>query len=68
MLKNNKSNNKIMVGTSKFFITLVKLQNEKRNYPNPYNLIVNKCIQREGLKSTKVASVMKNIKSQQSLR
>jgi len=57
-----------MVGTSKFFITLVKLQNDLKKNPNPYNLIVNKCIQREGSKSTKVASLMKNIKSQQSLR
>jgi len=68
MLKYSKSNNKIMVGTSKFFITLVKLQNENFKNPNPYNLIVNKCIQIEGSKSTKVASIMKNIKLQQSLR
>lgn len=65
MSKSSKSNDKLMIGTSKFFITLVKLQNEKRNYLNPCNLVV--CIQREGSKATKVASIMKNIKLQQSL-
>jgi hypothetical protein len=65
MSKSSKSNNKIMVGTSKFFVTLVKLQNEKRNYPNPCNLVV--YTQKEGSKATKVALIMKNIKSQQSL-
>jgi len=59
MLKNSKTNNKIMVSPSKFFITPVKLQNEKRNYPNPCNLVVYKCTQRERLKATKVASIMK---------
>jgi hypothetical protein len=54
-----------MVRTSKFFVTLVKLQNEKRNYPNPFNLVV--YTKKEGSKATKVALIMKNIKLQQPL-
>ncbi len=65
MSKTSKSNNKIMVRTSKFFVTLVKLQNEKRNYPNPFNLVV--YTKKEGSKATKVALIMKNIKLQQPL-
>jgi hypothetical protein len=66
MLNSSKSNNKIMVGTSKLFVTLVKLQNDFFKNPNPCNLVG--CIQKEGSIATKVASIMKNIKSQQSLK
>jgi hypothetical protein len=56
-----------MYNEPKFIIALVNLQNEKRNYQNPYSPSACKCIQRGKLKATKVVLTTKKTRMQESL-